>query len=33
MSGVTNADIMLEFPGITVDDIAQAAAEAARNNN
>jgi hypothetical protein len=33
MSGVTNAVIMLEFPGITVDDIAQAAAEAARNNN
>jgi hypothetical protein len=33
MSGVTNAEIILEFPGITVDDIAEAAAQAARNNN
>jgi len=33
MSGVTNVEIMQEFPGITVDDIAEAAAQAARNNN
>jgi hypothetical protein len=33
MSGMTNAEIINAIPGITVDDIALAAAEAARNNN
>ena len=33
MSGMTNAEIMAAIPDITVEDIAQAAAEAARNNN
>jgi hypothetical protein len=33
MSGMTNAEIMSAIPGITVEDIAEAAANAARNNN
>ena len=33
MSGMTNAEIMAAIPDITVEDIAQAAAQAARNNN
>ena len=33
MSGMTNAEIMAAIPGITVEDIVYAAAEAARNNN
>jgi len=33
MSGMTNAEIMAALPGITVEDIVKAAAEAARNNN
>ena len=32
MNGMTNTAILAAFPGITVDDIAQAAANAARNN-
>jgi uncharacterized protein (DUF433 family) len=32
MSGMSNADIMAELPGITVEDIVAAAAEAARRN-
>ena len=33
MTGMTNAEIMAALPGITVEDIVKAAAEAARNNN
>jgi len=33
MDGMTNEEIMAAMPGITVEDIAYAAAEAARNNN
>jgi hypothetical protein len=33
MSGMTNAEIMAALPGVTVEDIVYAAAEAARNNN
>jgi len=33
MSGMTNSEIMAAIPGVTVEDIAQAAAQAARNNN
>ena len=33
MSGMTNAEIMAALPGVTVEDIVTAAAEAARNNN
>ena len=33
MSGMTNAEIIAAIPGLTVDDIAEAAAQAARNNN
>jgi hypothetical protein len=33
MTGMTNAEIISAIPGITVDDIAEAAAQAARNNN
>jgi hypothetical protein len=33
MDGMTNAEIIAALPGITVDDIAEAAAQAARNNN
>jgi hypothetical protein len=33
MTGMTNADIIAQFPGLTVEDIATAAADAARNNN
>ena len=33
MTGMTNAEIINAIPGITVDDIVLAAAEAARNNN
>jgi hypothetical protein len=33
MSGMTNAEIIDAIPGITVEDIVTAAAEAARNNN
>ena len=33
MSGMTNAEIIAALPGITVEDIAEAAAQAARNNN
>jgi hypothetical protein len=33
MTGMTNAEIMEALPGITVEDIVSAAAEAARNNN
>jgi hypothetical protein len=33
MTGMTNAEIIAALPGITVDDIAEAAAQAARNNN
>lgn len=32
MSGMTNQEIMSEMPGITVEDIVSAAAEAARSN-
>jgi hypothetical protein len=33
MTGMTNADIITAVPGITVEDIVTAAADAARNNN
>ncbi len=33
MQGMTNAEIMAALPGVTVEDIVYAAAEAARNNN
>jgi hypothetical protein len=33
MTGMTNAEIMAALPGVTVEDIVYAAAEAARNNN
>jgi hypothetical protein len=33
MTGMTNAEIIAAIPGITVEDIVTAAAEAARNNN
>jgi hypothetical protein len=33
MTGMTNAEIIDAIPGITVEDIVTAAAEAARNNN
>jgi hypothetical protein len=33
MDGMTNAEIMSAIPGVTVEDIVYAAAEAARNNN
>jgi hypothetical protein len=33
MTGMTNAEIIAALPGITVEDIVLAAAEAARNNN
>jgi hypothetical protein len=33
MTGVSNAEIIAEFPNITVEDIAMAAANAARSNN
>jgi hypothetical protein len=33
MTGMVNADIMAALPGVTVEDIVYAAAEAARNNN
>jgi hypothetical protein len=33
MDGMTNAEIMAALPGVTVEDIVYAAAEAARNNN
>ena len=33
MSGMTNAEIMAALPGVTVEDIVYAAAEAARTNN
>ena len=33
MTGMTNADIITALPGITVEDIVTAAADAARNNN
>jgi hypothetical protein len=33
MEGMTNAEIMAALPGVTVEDIVYAAAEAARNNN
>jgi uncharacterized protein (DUF433 family) len=33
MNGMTNDEIMNQLPGITVDDIALAAANAARDNN
>jgi hypothetical protein len=33
MTGMTNAEIMTALPGITVEDIVAAAAQAARNNN
>jgi hypothetical protein len=33
MSGMTNREIIAAIPGITVEDIVQAAAHAARNNN
>jgi hypothetical protein len=33
MDGMTNAEIMAALPGITLEDIVYAAAEAARNNN
>jgi hypothetical protein len=32
MTGMNNAAIIAQFPGLTVDDIATAAANAARNN-
>ena len=33
MTGMTNSDIITAVPGITVEDIVSAAADAARNNN
>jgi uncharacterized protein (DUF433 family) len=33
MTGATNAEIMAAMPGITVENIVYAAAEAARANN
>jgi hypothetical protein len=33
MTGMNNAAIIAQFPGVTVEDIATAAANAARNNN
>jgi hypothetical protein len=33
MSGMTNSEIQAALPGITVEDIVQAAAQAARDNN
>jgi hypothetical protein len=33
MTGMTNSDIITALPGITVEDIVTAAADAARNNN
>jgi uncharacterized protein (DUF433 family) len=33
MTGMTNSEIIAAIPGITVEDIVTAAAEAARNNN
>jgi hypothetical protein len=33
MQGITNAEIMAALPGVTLEHIVYAAAEAARNNN